>query len=99
MTANPCSVPDWLRVLLPLETPRQQGACRKHDEAYARGGTRADRLQADLDFCDDLLWADMDPDRAEQYLWGVRMYGASHWNGIDGAGALPPREPDRTEAP
>ena len=99
MTANPCSVPDWLRVLLPLETPAQQEACRRHDDRYEAGGPRAARLSVDLLFCQDLLAADMDPDRAEQYLWGVRMFGGGHWTGGDGPGALPPREPDRPEAP
>ena len=99
MTASPCSVPDWLRFAIPLETPEQQDACREHDARYDRGGDRGDRLKVDLWFALDLLDHGMDPDSAERYFWGVRQYGASHWNGDDHAGALPLHPPATSEAP
>lgn len=43
----------------------------------------------------------MDPWLAERYLWGVRMHagGSAHWTGGDDPGALPVRQPERSEAP
>jgi hypothetical protein len=99
MTQSPCSVPDWLRAVIPLETLPQQVACQRHDERYEMGGSRRLRLAVDLLFTQELLAADMDPDRAEQYLWAVRQYGAPHWTGDDHAGALPLHPPSETEAP
>ena len=117
MSDSPCSVPDWLRGLIPLETPRQQEACRRHDRRYERGGDRRQRLATDLLFALDLLGLDpwvlleveadltrkregtMDPDRAEQYFWGVRQYGGFHWEGGDHGGAPPLHEPQPQEAP
>jgi hypothetical protein len=99
MAKSPCSVPDWLRVLLPLETPEQQEVCREHDADYAKGGSRVKRLRADLKFAVNMLNAKMSADDAERYLWGVRMYGGFHWNGGDWPGALPLQEPRREEAP
>lgn len=55
--SSPCSVPEWLRLVVPIETPRQQSACRRHDERYERGGDRRARLVADLVFGLDLLGA------------------------------------------
>ncbi len=54
-TVSPCSVPDWLRPLIPFETERQQDACRRHDERYEEGGDRRARLVTDLVFALDLL--------------------------------------------
>ena len=117
MSASPCSVPDWLRVHLPLETARQQEGCRRHDHRYEQGGDRRMRLVTDLVFClDELgisptLLADvvadatyqrdgvMEPDRAEQYFYGVRSYGGLHWTGGDLGGAPPLHEPQPQEAP
>jgi hypothetical protein len=96
---NPCSVPDWLRAIIPLETEAQQECCREHDADYAEGGGRRARLLVDLRFAANLLHADMDPDRAEQYFWAVRQYGAPHWHGDDQAGALPLHPPALSEAP
>lgn len=96
---SPCSVPDWLRLALPLETAPEQAACRQHDTLYELGGDRARRLRADLLFGLDLLAAGMDPDRAEQYVWGVRMYGHTHWPNEDGPGAPPLSPPVPVEAP
>jgi hypothetical protein len=92
---SPCSVPDWLRLLIPFETLGQRLACQDHDADYAEGGGRRARLMADLRFAVNLLHADMAPDLVEKYYWAVRMYGASHWNGKDDPGAMPiyPHEP------
>lgn len=94
MPSSPCSVPDWLRWLIPFETPAQQEACRWHDEQYALGGPRAARLSVDLDFTRRLLEAGMAPDQAERYLWAVRQYGGAHWTGGDAPGAAPLHAPD-----
>lgn len=96
---NPCSVPNWLRLLIPLETEWQQNACRRHDQRYALGGVRHDRLLADTYFLQELVEARMDPDLAEMYFWGVRMYGGEHWPGGDAPGVTPPKPPETTEAP
>ncbi len=117
MGESPCSVPDWLRFALPLETPRQQRACRRHDDRYAMGGDSLGRLVNDLVFPLDLLGGDpelleavrasvlactdperMSPERAEQYLWAVRMYGGTHWPGGDAPGTLPPAAPPALSA-
>lgn len=99
MSQSPCSVPDWLRAIIPLETPAQQAACRKHDERYAVGGNHRRRLYTDLRFAIELLDADMEPDMAERYYWAVRMYGGSHWKGGDRAGAAPLDPTETPEAP
>lgn len=101
MLASPCSVPDWLRFAIPLETPAQQAACRQHDEAYCLGGERAARLREDLRFARRLLHAQMTPDCVERYFWGVRQYGGTHWAGGDAPGAPPlqPPPPSVVEAP
>jgi hypothetical protein len=99
MPTSPCSVPEWLRLLIPLETHAQQSACQEHDDAYNEGGTRRHRLLADIDLLDNLIWADMDPDLAEMYFWGVRMYGGMFWATGDGPGARCPQPPETQEAP
>jgi hypothetical protein len=98
---SPCSVPDWLRREFPLETPEQQAVCRWHDAEYADGGDRLDRLVVDLEFAMKLLDAEMEPDTAELYFWGVRQYGGRHWAGGDLPGAEPPLPPppDDVNAP
>jgi len=100
--SSPCSVPGWLRGIIPFETPDQQAVCQAHDECYSAGGTRIDRLWADLQFCQGLLVAGMSADMAEKYLWGVRLYGGSHWKDKDSPGCLPPPPPiqlQETQAP
>ena len=52
---SPCSVPEWLRAIIPLESERAQAACTRHDSRYERGGDRHMRLVTDLVFCLDLL--------------------------------------------
>lgn len=71
-----CSVPAWLRFVVPLETPAQQAICREHDEAYYYGGTEAERLAADLKFAYRLVSeTGMDPDTVMTYFNSVRVGG------------------------
>lgn len=88
-TNNPCSVPDWLRPIVGWETPEQQAACQRHDNAYTHGGTRTQRLRADLRLALDWLDADMDPDNVELRFYYVRQYGHTHWGSPDTAGVNP----------
>ena len=62
MGDNSCSVPNMLRKLrlVPLETPRQQAACRRHDARYALSGDERARFISDLAFAFDLLGGDPD---------------------------------------
>lgn len=69
-----CSVPDALRGLLPLESPEAVAACRRHDEKYYYGGSKKDRLRADLEFALALLDTP-DGGKAEGYYTGVRTWG------------------------
>ena len=91
---SPCSVPEWLRFLIPLETPAQQAVCRWHDGQYDLGGSHEERLRVDLEFCRRLLEAQMAAPDAERYFWGVRQYGGGHWRGADIAGAEPLHDPN-----
>ena len=70
-----CSVPKWLRLLVPLETPEQIRVCRRHDEAYYYGGTASDRLREDLTFALGLLDTNMKSYRVVQYYEAVRAAG------------------------
>jgi hypothetical protein len=94
---SPCSVPDWLRAALPLETMAEQACCRIHDAAYAEGGTHFDRLEVDLQFATNLLDAGMEPDKVDRYFWGVRQYGGLFWLNGDWPGAAPIHPPERIE--
>lgn len=96
---SPCSVPDWFRAAIPLETSAQQDVCRRHDADYFAGGSRRDRLMVDLNFLYELLAADMDPDTAEKYFLAVRWYGGASWADGDLPGAVPPPQPVSPEAP
>lgn len=99
MHDSPCSVPDWLRALIPLETEAQQAVCRLHDYEYGRGGTHAERLACDIRFAANLLAAGMAPESVEQYFWGVRQYGGLAWHGGDFQGSAPLTQPLSVEAP
>ena len=48
-----CSVPKWLRFVIPQETPGQCLVCEKHDELYYYGHERQDETQRRLSFS---LW-------------------------------------------
>lgn len=99
MHESECSVPGFLRALIPLESAQQRLACKLHDLAYEVGGTRTQRLHEDLTFGLRLLTAEMHPDLAEQYYYNVRAWGHLAWNGDDGPGARPIEPPDVNEAP
>jgi hypothetical protein len=73
MNESPCSVPDWLRFAIPIETPRQQGACRRHDTRYLKGGDRRARFLADLCFALDLVGvpADLLERLISQARWNI----------------------------
>ena len=96
---SPCSVPEWLRALIPLETEAQQAACRIHDAEYGRGGSEAERLAADLRLGLNLLAAGMDERLADAYVFSVRAHGASHWHGDAAPGGTILSPPSITEAP
>ena len=98
-SGSPCSVPNWLRALIPFETEAQQAACRLHDAEYARGGTEAQRLMADLRFGVNLLIAGMDARLVDAYVFSVRAHGASHWCGEASAGGVILSPPERHEGP
>jgi len=44
-------------------------ACKKHDKAYEKGGTEADRLQADIDLHDNILKI-----YRTSWLWRFKSY-------------------------
>ena len=70
-----CSVPKWLRLVVPLETAFQVFVCRAHDAAYYHGGSEQDRAIADVKFFLGLLHAEMDFDTAQRYFVAVRAGG------------------------
>jgi len=77
--ASPCSVPPFLRYIIPEETPAQQECCQTHDEDYGRGGSAQDRAIADARLLLNLLLAGMPYFMAEMYWKAVRDCGDSHW--------------------
>jgi hypothetical protein len=91
-SSDGCSVPKALRELFPLfregaelETPEQREGCVNHDQAYycqdwPLGGTRRDRLIADLKLALWMAEHNMNVDRVIQYFVGVRDFGKPHWN-------------------
>jgi hypothetical protein len=97
--SNPCSVPRFLRLVIPYETEAQQAVCAAHDAAYAKGGSRLDRACADARFLLGLLETGMECDRAENYFWQVRFHGHTYWTGGDEPACLPTLTPDTQEAP
>jgi hypothetical protein len=76
---SPCSVPAWLRALVPVEDEAWQRCCKRHDGKYERGGTETERLIADVEFFLDMLREGVDPVWAERYYHAVRMFGSLHW--------------------
>ena len=70
-----CSVPKWLRLMVPMETPGQIAVCRAHDRAYYYGGTEQDRAIADAGFYVGLLCAGMPVTNADSYFAAVRQFG------------------------
>lgn len=72
---SPCSVPTWLRPLVPVEDAAWQDACRIHDEDYSRGGSERDRMIADVRFLLNMLTRGVDEAWAMKYFQAVRVYG------------------------
>jgi len=70
-----CSIPKALKPFFP-ETPAVRACCEKHDAVYYRGGTRADRLRADLQLALDwLATGDVTAAQVEQGYWAIRIGG------------------------
>lgn len=70
-----CSVPDWLRKIIPYETAEECLACIAHDRAYYYGGSKKDKLIADLELFVNLVAAGMPVWLATLYYAGVRAGG------------------------
>lgn len=83
LMSDGCSVPKALRWFIKVETPACRECCREHDKAYYYGGTRADRLKADLTFRDCLVSAGMPKALAQLYFLSVSAGGAP-WLRIPG---------------
>ena len=76
---SPCSVPRWLRWLLPEEPVAAWPCCEDHDTRYERGGSRVERLDADLALYWCLRGAGMWSLSARVYYLAVRLFGAPFW--------------------
>ncbi len=71
-----CSVPAFLRLVVPRETPAECRVCERHDAAYYYGGARPHRRAADRDFHIGLIAAGMPRPKAWCYWFLVRIGGA-----------------------
>jgi len=70
-----CSVPEGLRPFFP-NTPTVRACCIRHDRAYYLGGSRTDRLRADLQLATDWLATGEVPTwKVMQGLWAIRIGG------------------------
>jgi len=74
-TSDGCSVPRWLRWLLPIESDESIEVCRIHDEAYYYGGPASIRKLVDLQFYYGHLKAGMPKWKALVYYYAVRIGG------------------------
>ena len=77
-----CSVPAVLKKLVPalqeFADRCDHDACRRHDEAYAQGGSDADRIIADYRLF--LVARVRGSDAVAAAVFNaVRLYGASNW--------------------
>ncbi len=71
-----CSVPAPLRPFFPVDKPEVRACCEIHDAAYYSGGTREQRLAADLLFAYNLLaTGHVSAETAEKMYAGVRIGG------------------------
>jgi hypothetical protein len=95
--SSPCSVPHFLRPLLPKESAALQRCCTHHDEAYHRGGTYRDWCIADAEFLLEMLREpDIDPVWADNYYQAVRGNG---WQFFGRGPITFPPAPYHVEAP
>jgi hypothetical protein len=69
-----CSIPAALRPFFP-KTEAVRVFCLQHDERYYYGGSRADRLRADLAFALALVNVGVSAETVEKMFAGVRMFG------------------------
>lgn len=76
-TRSPCSVPWFLRPLVPREDATWQLCCALHDVDYQRGtvGDYRGQFIADVKFLLRMLEYGVDPTWAEMYYQAVRTYG------------------------
>jgi hypothetical protein len=70
-----CSIPKALQQFFP-NSPRVRAACVHHDELYYYGGSREDRLRADLEWAMILLdTGEVSAETAEKMFQFVRALG------------------------
>lgn len=74
-----CSLPKFLRIFIPRETPMQIAVCVAHDKAYTIGGDRRTRAIADCNLLIGMLITGMNVDLAHQYYTAVRCCGKPFW--------------------
>lgn len=74
-----CSVPRWLRLVVPMETVEQRRECLRHDEAYYYGGTAFRRAVADHMLYTGLVVHGMSRPQAWLYWLAVRLFGGPSW--------------------
>lgn len=74
-----CSVPAWLKPLFP-ETPAVRACCERHDGKYYKGGTKKQRLLADIALLVEWLdTGDVTVEQAEAGFNAVRAGGGPEW--------------------
>lgn len=63
-------------------------ACCIHDDRYERGGSEADKVEADREFLDNLLWI-ADSSRGKWYVptWWARHRAMTYYDAVIRAGA------------
>lgn len=97
-----CSIPEPLKKLIPalrvFSDLCDRTACAEHDEAYARGGTAAERIRADYRLF-EVACQTVGDWWAPAVFDAVRLYGALHWGTTRGWHGGPSAWPDSVEAP
>ncbi len=78
-----CSVPSYLRLFAPKETPAECAVCERHDELYYYGGSRARRRSADAEFRSGMIGAGMPRLKAWMY-WAAVRTGGVPWLKVKG---------------
>lgn len=70
-----CSIPAALQQFFP-RSPAVRACCVRHDERYYYGGSKEDRLRADLEWAIALLdTGEVSAETVEKMLAGVRAFG------------------------